>query len=153
MPVQLSADEHTKLIKMVLSTSKVDSRFVEKGVLWSDKLRFKLLPFRWQGPGQVSTWKRLLPECSVSKVMFSGKEIMVWGWFFWFSLKPLVLNLCKLNIDAYCTITENNILPNLWQFYCCTYFPSKALTLRGPPWIGMLTMMLIECTALPRDNI
>ncbi|GIY13323.1 transposable element Tcb1 transposase [Caerostris darwini] len=84
-----------------------------KRILWSDESRFTL----FRSDGRVWVWRlpgeRLLPECVVPTVKFSGGGLMVWACFSWYGAGPLVKVDGAMNAD----ILDNHVLPTLWATY------------------------------------
>ena len=58
------------------------------------------------------------PDCVVLAVKFGGANVVVYGFFFWFGLEPLVLVNGNINSEVYVNILGNidiSMLPTLWQ--------------------------------------
>ncbi|GFV74523.1 transposable element Tcb1 transposase [Trichonephila clavipes] len=88
-----------------------------KTVFWSDEPRFTV----WQSDGRVWAWRmpgeRFFRDCIVLTVKFGGGSIMVWVFFSWFGLGPLVPVIGNMNSEMYVDILDNAALPTLWQYF------------------------------------
>ncbi|GFT56213.1 transposable element Tc1 transposase [Trichonephila clavipes] len=88
-----------------------------KTVLWRDESVFTV----WQSDGCVWVCRmpgeRFFNDCIVPSVKLGGGRIMVWGYFSWFRLGPLVPVIKNMNSEMYVDILDNTALPTLWQYF------------------------------------
>ena len=74
-------------------------------VLWNDESCFTI----WQPDRRH--WVRWMPS-----ERFGGASVMVWGYFSWFDLDPLVSEVGNMNTEMYEDILDN-VLSTLWQYF------------------------------------
>ncbi|GFW79519.1 QLQ domain-containing protein [Trichonephila clavipes] len=130
-----------------------------KTVLWSDESSFTV----WQSDGRVWVWRmpgeRFFSDCIVRAVKFDGGSTMVWGYFSWFGLGPLVPVIGNMNSEMYVDILDNAALPTLWQYFGGEegpFSPSRItapFTHRGLYRRGLTKWMLKNWTSLLRAPI
>ena len=83
-----------------------------RSVIWSDEKSFKMFKC-----GRQIVWREAKEQqhidCQVPMVKFGGGSIMVWSFFSWYGLGPLVVIDGILNAEKYKHILKTHLLPNL----------------------------------------
>jgi transposase len=87
-----------------------------KKVIWSDESRFTV----WSTTKSTRVWRqpeeKYIKECMVPTVKHGGIGVMVWGWFQYDRIGPLVIVQGNLNADGYIGILRDHLIPFLQDF-------------------------------------